>query len=451
MVNRVAALATRLALIALIILLAVSAVPSNPDATRYQVARANAQTQSREVIVVVLNVQIDPGSSGLLSRAVSQARADSAAAVIVEMNTPGGLGSDMVSMIDDISASPVPVYTYVPNDSLAASAGSYIAMASRKIIMGPGSQIGPSTPIVVGGTELEQNHTQAAFLSLMTSLATKNGRNVSAAYQMVQYDIAYTHDQALEYHVADYSSDSLSESLQILNLTGSNLLYMSESPGEQVISFLSNPTVDGILFLLGIIAIALDFLHPTILLSIAGAVLIVLALIGAEAIQAGSAGNAFLVPLVLFAVAGALIVFEIKTGHGFMLFAGVVVGAFATILLAYQVPYSPSPFGDLQYIEIAIFVVAGALIAAYARWAGKAIRSKPITGSEAMIGKAGIVTSDLSPDGEASIDGVIWRARSSKGEQLTKGSRIVVKQVSGLTLVVEPESLPESRKDNTVS
>src|ERR1700751_3565564 len=104
------------------------------------------------------------------------------------MNTPRGLLNDMTSIIrviDLANQSGIPTYTYVPPDALAASAGSYIAMASNKILMGTGSEIGPSTPIVVGGSALEQNHTEDGMLSLMTSLAEKWGRNSTAAQNMV--------------------------------------------------------------------------------------------------------------------------------------------------------------------------------------------------------------------------------------------------------------------------
>ncbi len=383
----------------------------------------------------------------MMTRAISQAQSQNAAAVVIDMNTPGGLLSDMITMVDAISNSTVPVYTYVGNASLAASAGSYIAMATRLIFMGPGSEIGPSTPIVVGGTGLEQNHTEDAMLQLMTSLAAQHGRNTTAAYNMVIYDIAYSYDSALRYHVADRSSFSLDQTLQELNLSSANIVTISESPTEQLISFLSNPTVDGILFLVGVIAVTLDFLHPTILLSIAGGVLIILALIGAEAIQgAGTQAYSIILPLVFFAIAATLIVFEIKTGHGVMLFAGVAVGAVAILLLAYQVPYSPSPFGDVQYLEIAMLLVAGGLLALYVRWVAKSIRTKPFTGAESMLGKIGVVYSEeLAPDGEISIDGVIWRATlQAKGiGKVERGQRVVVREVSGLTVVVEPEPIKQ--------
>jgi membrane-bound serine protease (ClpP class) len=405
---------------------------------------ATAQSaSSKEAVIIELNVPIDQGSASMVSRGIQRAEADNAGAVIIDMNTPGGLLSDMVTIVDAISNSTIPVYTYVPNDSAAASAGSYIAMATDKIYMGPGSQIGPSTPYILGGgTDLEQNHTTDYAVSFLQALAQEHGRNVTAATQMAAYDIAYSYDDALRYHVADGSSFSLSQTLAMVNLTGASVVTISESPTEQLISFLSDPTVDGILLLIGIVAIVLDFLHPTIILSIAGAVLIALGLVGAEVISDGSA-SAIAVPLILFAAAAVLIVFEIKTGHGFMLLSGVIVGVFATFLLAYQIPYSPSPFGDVQFVELGILLVIGALLAVYARWVGSTIRRKPFTGVETLIGKTGIATTDLAPKGEVSVDGIIWEANATV-PRIEKGSGVMILSITGLTLEVEPEPIKQN-------
>jgi membrane-bound serine protease (ClpP class) len=431
-----------------VLLLSLTALLS-PSIVHSPVQSAFAQAANlKEVVVINLDVTIDQGSSSLVSRAFARAQSDNASAVIIDMNTPGGLLQDMLSIVDSISNSTargIPVYTYVGNDSLAASAGSYIAMATQKIFMGPGSQIGPSTPIVEGGTALEQNHTEAGMLSLMVSLAQANGRNVTAVNQMVLNDVAYSYTDALAYHVADSSSNSLGQTLQMLGLSSASVVTISENPTEQLLSFLSNPTVDGIVLLLGIIAIALDFLHPTIILSVVGAILVALGLIGAEAIQSGGNGAAIAVPFVLFAAAAALIVLEVKTGHGFMLFAGVIVGAIATFLIAYEVPYSPSPFGDTQYLEIGIFIVIGALLAMYARWVGGSLHKKPVAGSESIIGKTGIVTADLAPEGEISVDGIVWRARilGQNAKPVSRGGVVVVVKRSGLVLEVEPEPIKE--------
>lgn len=416
------------------------------SSSRFSFVYAAGNT-SKEVVLINLNVPIDQGSSDLVSRAVARAQADHATAVIIDMNTPGGILQDMISIVDSIgnsSASGIPVYTYVGNDSLAASAGSYIAMATNEIFMGPGSQIGPSTPIVEGGSALQQNHTEDAMLSLMQSLAAEHGRNQTAINQMVLYDIAYSYSDALKYHVADQSSNSLGQTLQILGLSGANIVTISENPPEQLLSLLSNPTVDGIILLIGIIAIALDFLHPTVILSIVGAILVALGIIGTEAIQSGSNTAALAVPLVLFAGAAALIVLEVKTGHGIMLFSGVIVGAVATLLIAYEVPYSPSPFGSIQYLEIGIFIAVGGLLAIYARWVGGSLHSKPVVGAEAIIGKTGIANTDLTPGGEVIVDGIIWEASLGGGKStVQKGDAVRVVSRNGLTLEVESEPIKE--------
>ncbi len=419
----------------------------SPNNSKYVTVFAQGST-GKEVVVINLDVTIDQGSSSLVSRAISRAQTDHASAVIIDMNTPGGLLEDMLSIVYSVSnstADGIPVYTYVGNDSLAASAGSYIAMATQEIFMGPGSQIGPSTPIVEGGTALEQNHTEDGMLSLMVSLAQQHGRNVTAANQMVLYDIAYPYEQALAYHVADNSSNSLGQTLQMLGLSGASIVTISENPTEQLLSFLSNATVDGVVLLIGIIAVALDFLHPTYILSVAGIVLIALGLIGAEVIQSGGNADALSVPLVLFGAAGALIVLEVKTGHGFFLFGGVLVGVLATYLITFEVPYSPSPFGAVQDVELGILIVVGALLAVYARWVGASLRKKPVTGSESIIGKTGVVTADLSPSGEISVDGIIWNAKYPKdpNQKIRKGETVKIVSRTGLTLEVEPEPIKQ--------
>jgi len=437
--------AGRLIILAFVLLLLF--VPlATMNAGRNQVIRVAAQSSANKTLVIIeMDVPIDQGATSLVVRGVATAESDHAAGVIINMNTPGGSLNDMISIVDSISNSTVPVYTYVGNDSGATSAGSYIAMATDKIFMGPGSQIGPSTPYILGGgTALEQNHTTDYAISFMVALAQEHGRNVTAVTQMATYNVAYDYADALKYHVADASSNSLGQTIDMLNLTGASVVTISETPTEQLVSLLSDATVDGILLLLGIVAIVIDFLHPTIVLSVAGAVLIALGIIGTEAIENGNGSSAVALPLVLFACAAVLIVLELKTGHGFMLLAGVLVGVIGTVLLTYQVPYSPSPFGGVQYIELSIFVVVGGLLALYTRWVGKAIRKKPVTGAETLIGKIGVAVTELAPLGDVSVDGIIWHAQlASSSSKIEKGANVVIVQRSGLTLEVEPEPIKQ--------
>jgi membrane-bound serine protease (ClpP class) len=396
---------------------------------------ASAQTSpTGSVVIANFDVPVDPGSAAFFSRVIATAQSDKAAAIVIEMNTPGGSLSDMLSIVNgitDANQSGIPTYTFIVPNGLGASAGSYIAMATNKIIMAPGSEIGPSTPIVVGGTELEQNHTQAAMLNYLTSLAENWGRNTTAVLYMVQSNQAFTANQAVSVHVADGISNSLPDALKQLGLSENAQVLLSQDLYEQIISALSNAILDGILFLIGVLAIVLDVYHPTIVLSIIGIIAIVAGLVGAEIIGASLLG------IVILVVAAALIVVELKLGHGFALIAGVVLGAFGIYYLSLGLQYSPSPITALAEIELGLLVTFGIIIGLYIRWIiGPLRRRTKLTGSEAMIGKAGVAITELKPKGEIRVEGEIWRAQSLSGN-ITKGESVKIKSLQGLVVLVE--------------
>jgi membrane-bound serine protease (ClpP class) len=416
-------------LVAVLFLLVVSSfLGSSAAASTQPVASGNA------VVIADFSVPVDPGSAAFMSRVVATAQSQNAAAIVIQMNTPGGSLGDMLSIVSSITTanqSGIPTYTFIVPNGLGASAGSYIAMATNRILMAPGSEIGPSTPIVVGGTELEQNHTQAAMLDYLTSLAENWGRNTTAVFYMVQSDQAFSANEAVAVHVADGTASSLSDALNQLGLSGNPQVSLSEDLYEQIISALSNSILDGILFLVGVIAIVLDVYHPTIVLTIIGVIAIVAGLVGAEIIGASLLG------IVILVVAAALIVAELKLGHGFALIAGVVLGAFGIYYLSLGLQYSPSPITGLVEIELSLLVVFGVIIGLYIRWViGPIRRRSKLTGSEAMIGKTGMAITDLKPKGEVRVMGEIWRAESLSGD-IAKGEQVSVKALNGLVVMVE--------------
>jgi membrane-bound serine protease (ClpP class) len=345
----------------------------------------------------------------------------------------------MTSIINSITAanqSGIPTYTFIVPNGLGASAGSYIAMATNRILMAPGSEIGPSTPIVVGGSDLEQSHTQAAMLLFMTSLAEQWGRNTTAVYKMVQSDQAYSASESVTFHVADGRADSLSSALSQLGLSNNHQVVLSQNLYEDVISALSNPILDGILFLIGVIAIVLDVYHPTIVLTIVGVIAIIAGLVGAEIIDASWLG------IVTLVIAAALMVVELKLGHGFALMAGVILGAVGVFYLSFGLQYSPSPITGLVEIELSLLVVFGIILGLYIRWVISPLRRRTkMTGPEAMVGKTGVALTDLKPGGEVRIQGEIWRAKSALGN-IEKGEAVKVKALKGLIIVVEATEEP---------
>jgi membrane-bound serine protease (ClpP class) len=394
---------------------------------------ARGATSHPSTVVVDFSAPVDPGSSALMAGALATARSLNAPAIVIQMNTPGGLLSDMtdiISVIQQANQSGIPTFTYVPPNALAASAGSYIAMASNEILMGPGSEIGPSTPIVVGGTGLEQNHTEGAMLSLMASLAEKWGRNATAAQTMVLSDVAYSAADAYRLHLTEGNATTLQGALSQFGL-GPSYTLVQEGVYDQLLSTLSDPNLNGILIFLGALALVLDLYHPTFVLSIAGAVALVAGLVGIEVVGASSLG------VVVILTGVALMFLELRLGHGFAMMGGAVVSAAGVFLLFQGVQYSSSTLIDYTQIEAVGVGAVGVVGGLYVRWIVGPLRNRrKMTGPEALVGKRGVVVSRLSPVGEARVEGVIWRARSVSGE-LSEGEAVVVKSVEGLALVVE--------------
>lgn len=388
--------------------------------------------------MIHLNQEIDPGSANLVTQTLGSLSSSTTEAVIIEMNTPGGLLSSMLQMVNAINATEaagIPVYTYIPTDGMGASAGSYVAMASDVIAMGNGSYIGPSTPIVVGGSQLQQNHTEAAMQALMVSMAASHHRNTTAAALMVSNNVAYDANTAYRIGISDRMSDSLSAFIQSENLSSYPVGNAYPSIYDNFISFLSNPYVDGILILLGAIAIMADFYHGTVVLSVAGIALLALGFLGAEIIDASVVG------IFLLIVGVVLIFLEIKTGHGAAMLSGVGVGLLGTFLLAAPYSsanpgYSPSPFGTTDYIITVIIIILAAIFAFFFRHLVRALKRKSYTGAESLVDKEALVKKDLSPTGWVSIEGVMWQAESADGSKIKKGETVIVSGIDGLTLKV---------------
>ncbi|MGC8673196.1 MAG: NfeD family protein [Thermoplasmata archaeon] len=390
--------------------------------------------QNHQYMVINFNMEVDPGAVSFFQSSFSYAESNHIPYVIIEMNTPGGYLDSMMSIVNmtlQAEENNITVITYVPVGGMAASAGSYIAMASDKIYMANGTFIGPSTPIVEGGNSTEQMHVEDAMLAWMVSLAQLHGKNTTAVASMVLNNTAYSASQAYNIHVIDGLVDSFSNLLSILGISNYTQISSSPSAYDQFISFISNPTVDGLLITIGMLAILLDIYHATVLLSITGIVLIALGLWGSQIIG----GN--IVGVVLILIGGALIIAEVKVGHGFLMITGVFLAIFGTWILASGIYFSPQPFGLFSYIAFGFMGGFGIIAAYYLNWIRRTIRTRPKTGPESIIGKKGTVIRELNPEGEVRVEGIVWRARSKNNEKIDAGKEITVVSREDLLLIVE--------------
>ena len=404
-------------------------------------ASSSSATTSQNVLVLNLHEEIDPGSSHFISSALAGVNKNNTVAVVIDMNTPGGILQNMLYIINAINATQslgVPVYTYVPSYGGAASAGSYIALASTAVYMGNSTVIGPSTPIVVGGTSLEQNHTENYFISYMGAIAQENHHNVTAAEIMVSQDTAYTGMQAISNGLVNGYASNLTTFLAKMNLSGYNVITQNPGYYDNFLSFLSNTTVDGLFILVGSIAILADIYHGTAVLTIVGIALIALGLLGAEIVSAS------LVGLILVMMGAIFIFLEAKTGHGVALISGVIVTLIGTFMLASPYlssnpGYSPSPFGTGDIVAAVLIAVIAVVVGLLVRRIAISFRAKKFTGSESLIGKTAVVRKAINPMGTVSVDGIQWRARTEDGSLVDSNAKVTVVGREDLVLVVKKQ------------
>ena len=420
-----------------------------------QLAPAHAQSTTcatrNGFYVASLNADIDPGTADFMATTVSNAESVCAANIVFVLTTNGGDGASMESMIGSIASYQQWGGNFTtlvaPQGAYAFSAGSYIAEASNKIFMEPGTTIGSATPIVSGIPTGEENSTMTkdinAFASYMETLTSSNGRNETATGLMVTHGVSYPYDKALEYHVIDgiINSTTLQGALTYLGVPASAPI---NTPGVRstLISILSNPNVSSLLFLVGVFAVLADLYHPTLILSVAGIVVIAAALFGLGVFGASP------LAILLMVIGVAFIFLEVKTQHGISAIVGVGVFIFGFLLIFQMPPASAAnpnlpaaSFSGIPTITYALLVALGATIvigSLYLRSMREAMQRRPkVNEPSALIGRIGVMESDFSPGakGVANIASEEWTVDSV--QELRKGDAVRVKGVQGATLIVE--------------
>ncbi len=412
--------------------------------------QSQATSLSNNIVIINFNGNVDPGASAFFKSSLGALTPDNTKAVVIDMNTPGGYITSMLQIISYINHTEqqegIPVYTYVPSGGLASSAGSYIALASDYIYMGKNSLIGPSQPVVLGGSSSET----ANMVNLMTSLAVAHGKNVTASLSMIYNGSTFTDAQALSAGLINGQASNLTAFLQLEGLasssSASNVTVQNPNLYDSFLSFLSDSFVDGILIALGAIAILLDLYHGSVLLTVIGLVMIGLGLVGAEIIGAP------LIGLLLILGGAILIMFEIKTGHGFMMISGIIVSVIGAFLLAPSyISYAPSassssPFSASNLYLAAAIIIVVFFLAYYLQYIIRSLGKKKFTGVDGMVGHEVTVKQDLTPEGWVSFEGVKWKARLVSGDKATVGEKLVIRSSEGLTLLVEKQVHEEKKQ-----
>jgi membrane-bound serine protease (ClpP class) len=406
---------------------------------------------SAEVLKIVVNDTIQPITEEYIARAIDQAQRRNDQAVLIEINTPGGLVESTRHIIEKITNSQVPVILYVaPSGSRAGSAGIFILEAADVAAMAPGTNAGAAHPVLLFGPtqvkpddEMKQKIENDAA-ALMRSVVSRRGRNVEVAESTVRESKSFTEQEALAQHLIDYvasSEDDLFHQMDgksfkrfngqqvTLKLSGQPLAPFGMTLKEHILGYLMDPNISFILLAIGALALYAEFNHPGAV--VPGTVGIVFILIAAFALNLLPTRFA---ALGLILAAFALFAAEAKfASHGVLTIGGITLLTLGGLLLV----DSPIPEMRVHLLTaLAVSIPLGLITAFLMSIALKARRNKKVSGSQGLIGETGITQTALSPRGKIFVHGELWDAVSSS--DLAAGQSVVVLRVDGLVLQVEP-------------
>ena len=396
---------------------------------------------------LILKDTIQPISAGMLERGLQRANDSGAAALLIEMDTPGGLVDSMRGMAGAILSSKVPVIVYIgPSGARAGSAGFFLLESADVAVMAPGTEAGAAHVVFMGGkpddTEMQKVENDAeAFLR---SYVKPRNRNVDAAVAAVAQSHSYTAEEALSQHLIDLIAKSDSELLADLNgreitrfdgskttlhLANARIEVLDPTLREELLGWLVNPNIALMLLVCGALLIYLEFNAPgTIVPGALGTLMVLLGVFGLDLLPIRYTA------VLLLVAAFALMALEAKFGgHGALAIAGIVCLLFGTLTLV----SAPIPqMAVSPWVALAVSAGFGGITVFLVRLAVRARRMKVRLGADSLVGSPASAMEPLNPEGHVLVEGEIWRAVSA--QPIPAGAKLLVTGHDQYLLRVEP-------------
>jgi membrane-bound serine protease (ClpP class) len=423
-----------------------------------------ARAAEPHVLVATLNGVINPITDSYISKAVDRAVASHSTALIIQMDTPGGLDTSMRDIIKKILGAPVPVVVFVsPSGARAASAGLYITQSSDIAVMAPGTNIGSAHPVSIGGSnpaaspaaspsasggsstapDIESQKIENDAAAYIRALATLHHRNADWAEKAVRQSINAPADDAVKLGVVDFESRDLDTLLQDLDgrtvsKGGHTYALQTARAGverydmsgfDQLLQTVADPNLVYLLFLLAIIGIGFWVTHPAMFLpGVIGVIAGVLAALSLFDLPINIAG----VLLILIAV--VLFVIDLKAvTHGVLTTGGIVAMTLGGLLLINTSFLAEGV--NIPLLIVTVLIIAGSFLFILRKLV-EARRRPYEAGQESMVGSVGTAREPLDPSGMVFLNGALWQATSTSGP-MAAGTQVRVVAVDGLRLRVE--------------
>jgi membrane-bound serine protease (ClpP class) len=405
-----------------------------------------------QVHVLTWKGDVNPVMERYIDRGIDTAERSDAAAVVLKLDTPGGLDSAMRDIIQRIESSTVPVIVYVsPSGGRAASAGTFITMAGHVAAMAPGTTIGAASPINSDGSDIEgtlgRKVTNDA-VAYIRGIADLRGRNADWAEDAVRNAVAVNQNQAVELNVVDFVASSVDDVLaqadgrdvQVADANGGPVTATLHTAGvpttdngpnifEDLLYIIADPNIAFLLLSLGGLALIAEIFAPHGVTGIFGAIAIVLAFFALGSLPTNWAG----VGLIVFGL--ALLVAEVfVAGFGVLGIGGIIAIAFGGLILTGS---SETGFQVSRWVIAAFAVTAGVLVLGLGGMILKARRMPIHMGRPSFIGAKGTARTQLSPKGAVLVRGERWDAVTEDGTIIEEDTPIIVTRSEGFLLYVK--------------
>lgn len=406
------------------------------------------------VDLIVIDGGINPAVDDYIKEGLARAKSDEARALIIELDTPGGLLESTRSIVKNMLGAPVPVIVYVaPSGAGAGSAGTFITMAGHIAAMAPATNIGAAHPVGGGGQEVKgvmgekiENFTA----SFSEAIAQKRGRNTEWAIEAVRRSVSITEKEALQKHVIDIVAKDLDDLLRqadgkkvevdgrerVLSVKGARVARYEMGPKQKIINTLADPNIAYLLLMAGILGLYMEFAHPGVIFpGVAGGIALLLALTSFQILPINYAG------LLLIFLGIALLIGEAFIPSLGILGIGGAISLGLGSLLLFDTQNS-----DLAVDRSIVFTAVGTL-SAFILLIGylvfKSQKGKPTLGMHGLIGEIGEVRVSLNPTGKIFVHGEYWNAEGD-GE-IPAGEKVKVVGFDGMHLKVRRVSEGYSR------
>jgi membrane-bound serine protease (ClpP class) len=408
---------------------------------------AIAEAATPRVLAVEFDNDVNPVTADYVIGEIERANEENFDAVTILLDTPGGLSDAMKDIYEAELASKIPVIVYVyPEGARAASAGVWIGQAGDVLAMAPQTNIGSSTPISVGGEDIQEDLRKKVVndaAASLRALAREHGRNVKWADAAVRRASNISAREALALNVIDVIAPDLPSLLNmidgqttkpkglVLNTAGAEITNVEMGLWKSILDLLIDPNLIVILMSIGILGLTIELWNPGLILpGTVGAISLVIGLFGLQVLPVSWAGLLLMALALGFFVAEAFVV-----SHGALTLAGAIAFVIGSLMLF-------DPAGENYQVSLRVAVIVAATMAALVGLAALKIvqvrRAPVVTGESELIGQIGVVRQALDPEGFVFVHGELWRARTDGGP-LPPGESVRVEGLDeGLTLRVAP-------------